>query len=177
MGFRLPKGARSFFAAMDVRKDEGSGLSSDAEEPRIEHLFDMFYFCLMLGLQTRELGRSEDVESKDFYSEYPIAYSSYAGLIAALLIESEMVRRGIRLTDAQALENLMLEVLDHRTPTILKDAGVDLANRYAARGMQLIYENISKTSRLEVFLIHYCRLLWSVDQRSSESESATSAMQ
>ena len=132
MGFRLPKAARSYFAAMDARTEEGYGASLGKEELRFDYYFDMFYLCLILGLQTRELGRSEDVESKDFYSEYPVSYSSYSGLIAALLIESEMVRRGIRQTDAQALENLMLEVLDHRTPTMLKDGGIDLANRYAS---------------------------------------------
>ena len=80
-------------------------------------------------------------------------------MIAALLIDAEIERKGILPTDKKSIEKLMLQLINHQSHTKLSSEGIDLLNLYAAGGFNRIRENIDATSELEVFLIQFLRMM------------------
>ncbi|PAB61348.1 hypothetical protein [Anaeromicrobium sediminis] len=150
MAFKLPKDTRKYFDLIDRRTDGGV---------KFKTLFDKYYLCLMAGLYKGNIGVVEKIEKDRFIEYYPDLYEGVNELIMGLLIDAEMERRDIQRQDKRRIENLMLEIIDHNSVTKLSETGMELLNRYAVSGMELIRDNIPKTSELETFLIHYYNLL------------------
>lgn len=147
MGFKLPKEARSYFKLIEQRDN------------KFKILFDMYYLCLMVGLSRGKLGKLDEIESADFLEGYPQSYVDMAPLITGLLINTEMERQGINAEDRTSVESLILQLIDKDSNTKLSEKGIELLNSYAAGGMNIIRENVPKTSALETFLVYYHRLL------------------
>lgn len=151
MGFKLPKLAREYFRNIDDRS---------SEEHKFSIKFDIYYLCLMIGLDRRGLGKTDEIESDAFIDYYPDRYYKEAGeLIAALLIDAEMDRKDIQREDAVSVERLIVNLIDHETQTRLKPEGVDLLNKYAAYGMEIIADKIIPPTELATFIIQYHKLL------------------
>lgn len=153
MGFKLPKQARNYFKYID-----------ELGTNRFKYLFDKYYLCLMLGLDYGMPGKEDEVEKEDFIDRYPEQYVDKGDLILGLLISTEMERKGINVEDRASLEKLMLGLIDINSSTKLSEKGMELLNLYAARGMSIISEKIPKTKELEVFLVHYYKLINSVSK-------------
>lgn len=158
MGFKLPKYARKYFNLIDRRVDGGV---------KFKTLFDQYYLCLMVGLNKGNLGLLEKMEKDRFVEYYPDLYEGVSELIIGLLVDAEMERRAIEPQDKKRIENLILEIIDQNSVTKLSETGMDLLNRYAVSGMDLIRDNIPKTSELETFLIHYYNFLNSEEDKQN----------
>jgi hypothetical protein len=61
------------------------------------------------------------------------------------------------------VEKLMLQLIDHMSVTKLSQKGIELLNLYAAGGTNYIYDNISVTQELELFLVNYFELINSAE--------------
>ncbi|MCL6597497.1 MAG: hypothetical protein K6T81_02010 [Alicyclobacillus macrosporangiidus] len=144
MEFKHPKDAQSYFRLM-------------REKQWFQYDFDAYYLCLMAGLHFRRLGKPEMVGNA-FIDHYPGAYVDAAQSIAGLLIDAELDRQQI-LQTRDSIEKLIISLLDLRSKTFLSDEGMNLLNRYAAGGLELIRDRIPPTPDMEVFLVHYHNLL------------------
>jgi hypothetical protein len=160
MAFQLPKESREYFKLLLKRSDGGA---------RFDTLFDLYYFCLMVGLNRKTLSADSDLEADKFIEGYPSDYQNQADVIAGLLINAELSRKGIEKDDRASIEREMLRILDQNSPTRLSEEGMGLLNLYAGTGFRVIREAITPPQNLEEFLVLYYRL-W-----PSEEPSATTA--
>jgi hypothetical protein len=146
----MPKGSREYFDTVNSRSDSGI---------KFKTMFDFYYLCLILGLDNAKLGKKESIESGDFLDYFPDQYSDKGKLIIGMFIEAEMRRRDILYDDRKRVESLMVELIDEHSVTNLQPEAMERLNQYAAKGMELIKENIAKTSELETFFIQYFELI------------------
>jgi len=149
MAFQLPKESRDYFKHVLKRSDGGA---------RFDTLFDQYYFCLMIGLDRKALASEDDLEPDRFIERYPGDYQPQADIIAGLLINAELARKGIEKDDRASIEQEMLRILDSQSPSRLSDDGMKLLNLYAAYGFKAIREEITPPQSLEEFLVWYERL-------------------
>lgn len=145
MSFVLPQGARAFFKLAEAPRDSKTKFI----------MFDQYYCCLMAGLDARKLGAPEDSESEEFVKGYPDDYKHQADLIAGLLIDAELDRKGIQSEDRASIEREIVTLLDPTSPTRLSAEGNALLNRYAAEGFKLIHDQMLAPANLEDFLVAY----------------------
>lgn len=149
MAFQLPKESREYFKHLFKRSDGGA---------RFDTLFDQYYFCLMVGLNRKTLGEEAGMEADKFVEGYPSDYQNQADIIAGLLINAELFRKGIEKDDRSSIEREMLRILDDHSPTRLSEEGMRLLNLYAVEGFKAIREGITPPQNLEEFLVLYHRL-------------------
>ncbi|WP_135556448.1 hypothetical protein [Paenibacillus cymbidii] len=149
MAFKLPKGAADYFRLI---KEQPGGV-------KFKYDFDIYYLCLMVGLAKRKLGDIDRIRPDHFTDSYPGPYADKLYLIAGLLVDAEMDRKKIESHNRDSIQNLILSLIDHEEPTKLSSNGFDFLNRYAAGGLDIISDNISRTRELEAFLVHYYNLL------------------
>ncbi|OKH41419.1 hypothetical protein NIES2101_34355 [Calothrix sp. HK-06] len=139
-----------------LRQDAESWFSNIFEKP-IETKFDIYYFCLMLGLAT---GRySKNKEGTEFIDYFIADYASYQTLIIGLLVITELNKRGIGIKERNEISSLFKEFIDTATRTNLTDEAIDKLNGYASGGYEYLTEKIdTKPYHVEEFLITYYNL-------------------
>lgn len=147
MAFRMTGKCRKFFEYL-YDKD-------NRNHSKFKYLFDEYYFCLMVGLAAEMYDENAKLESSEITDSYPGDYVYSRDYIAGLLIATERKRRGIPESDSAALEKLMVEYLDPESKTRLSSAGEERLNQYAARGIDIMMEEMTKPYDLETFLIQY----------------------
>lgn len=146
MSFHLPIDARTFFKSLIGTRETGATRFL---------LFDAYYACLMIGLDVRKLGEESEVESDIFVAEYPDAYLTQSDIIAGLLIDAELKRKGIDATDRASVEDEMIRLLNPTSATRLSTIGDKLLDLYAAYGIQQIMDKMLPPSSVEDFLVGY----------------------
>lgn len=149
MSFKLHRSAPQFFRNL---LPPGGGLRFDTH-------FDAYYHCLMCGLDQRRLGAEAEV-GDEFVRDYVQAYQPHAELIAGLLIDAELARTQIDTNDVRSVEKRMIELLDPTSATRLSSEGMELLNRYAAGGFDVVSDAFaSPPQSLDDFFITY-QSLW-----------------
>lgn len=146
MAFHLPKDSREYFKHLLKRSDRGACFDA---------LFDVYYFCLLVGLDRQTLGKETDVEAEKFIDGYISDYQNQAEVLAGLLIGAELSRKDIQKDDRDSIEKEMLRILDDRSPTRLSEEGMTALNLYAASGFNFIREELVPPQNLEEFLVLY----------------------
>lgn len=150
MTLRRPKDMRTYFKDIQGRADGGARFETD---------FDQFYLCLMVGLDDGRLAPESELEPAEFNKGYTAPYKPFAPVIAGMLVEAEMRRQGIP-TTKEAIQSEVRNLIEvGNGGTQLKEEGTKLLSRYAARGFELIREEIPKPRTLEDFLVAY-HLRW-----------------
>jgi hypothetical protein len=146
MAFRLRQQAEEWFKY--IFKQDGP----------IQRKFDVYYFCLMLGLATSKLEKPED--APEIVDYFITEYKPVQRIIIGLLLIAELHRMGTDLSDRKSLQKLMDEYLDPTNPANLTDAGFSRLNDYAAGGFTFLAEQLEdKPHRVEDFLQLYVRIL------------------
>ncbi|MGC6331127.1 hypothetical protein [Rhizorhabdus sp. FW153] len=146
MTLRRPKDMRTYFKDIQGRADGGARFETD---------FDQFYLCLMVGLDDGRLAPESELEPAEFNKGYTAPYKPFAPVIAGMLVEAEMRRQGIP-TTKEAIQREIRNLIEvGNGGTQLKEEGTKLLSRYAARGFELIREEIPKPRTLEDFLVAY----------------------
>lgn len=147
MAFKITSKCRSFFEHIyDKENKDGT---------KLKLLFDEYYLCLMVGLAAEMYDGSAKLEPSEITDYYPGEYIYSKDYIAGLLIATERKVRGLAEGDSNALEKLMTEYLDPESKTRLTDKGVERLNQYAARGIDIMLDVMSKPYDLESFLVDY----------------------
>lgn len=147
MAFKITGKCRIFFEKI-YDKDNKSG-------SKLKFLFDEYYFCLMVGLAAEMYDEEAKLEQSEITDSYPGNYVQSRDYIAGLLIATERKRRGLKESDSAALEKLMTEYLDAESKTRLNSAGEERLNQYAARGIDIMMDVMTKPYDLETFLLEY----------------------
>ena len=122
---------------------------------------DKYYACLMLGLRVGELGSENDLSQRSFLAAgagYPDAYKPITDLISGLLVDAEIRRNNINAKDRDLIESETVKLLQPRSALGLSDKGLELLNRYAARGFEHLQSEMEAPRSLEVFLLEYARV-------------------
>ncbi len=145
MSFILTSSARDFFKSIERQRDGATKFI----------LFDQYYCCLMVGLDMRRMAEAVELDGDVFLNSYPEDYRGQADVIAGLLIDAELDRKGILPEDKASIEREMIKLLDPRTPTRLSGDGNELLNLYAAEGFKAIRDKMLRPSGLEEFLVGY----------------------
>jgi hypothetical protein len=159
MSFILSQAGRSFFRGIIA--------------PPKFLMFDAYYCCLMAGLNARQVGASEDLDSDPFINSYPDDFKGQGDIIAGLLIDAELDRKGISAEDRTSIEREMVKLVDPTSATRLNSEGNKLLNLYAAAGFTILQGKMMPPSTIEEFLVAY-HGFWHVDasDMSSSLESA-----
>lgn len=158
MSLRLPNDAKLFFRYIPEYPAHLQGV-------RFMNI-DKYYACLMLGLRASELGSEEDIASSSFLAAgagYPTAYRETGDRIAGLLVDAEIRRNYIDIKDREQIESETVKLLKPQSTMGLSDKGIDLLNRYAARGFEYLRDQMDRPRKLEVFLIDYGRIWDTLD--------------
>ena len=133
MSLRLPNDAKSFFKHIPEYPTHLQGV-------RFMDI-DKYYACLMLGLRAGELGSEDDIAPSSFLAAgtgYPGAYKETGDVIAGLLVDAEIRRNHIDIEDRDQIESETVKLLKPQSAMGLSDKGIDLLNRYAARGLEYL---------------------------------------
>ena len=145
MGFELRQDARKWFK--DIEKD-------------YPDLFDLYYLCLIPGFITKR--RNTEVNSdnvKEITRDFPGAFRSRGKLLVGLLIDTELSRIGIDLSERTSVYNRISELVV-TTPPYLSDKGVKLMNQYAHGGFDVLCEHMEERPKLiETFVRRYYRTI------------------
>lgn len=146
MNFTLPAKARPFFKTV-----------TEQRSPRWL-MFDSWYVCMLAGVRARTLGSKDELEGEYFLDTYPEDFKPAADFIAGLLIDAELDRKGIDVSDKASVEKEMILLLDPQRTTGLSDTGVELLNRYAVEGFGKIDEAMLPPATAEEFMVRYAAM-------------------
>jgi pyridoxal/pyridoxine/pyridoxamine kinase len=130
----------------------------------------------MAGLNARKVGSSDELDSDPFINSYPDDFKGQGDIMAGLLIDAELDRKGINAEDRASIEREMVKLVDPTSATRLNSEGNKLLNLYAAAGFSILQDKMMPPSTIEEFLVAY-HGFWHVDvsDASSGPGSAQSA--
>lgn len=154
MSFILSQAGRSFFRGIIA--------------PPKFLMFDAYYCCLMAGLNARKVGSSDELDSDPFINSYPDDFKSQGDVVAGLLIDAELDRKGINAEDRTSIEREMVKLVDPTSATRLNSEGNKLLNLYATAGFSILQDHMMPPSTIEEFLVAYHRLWHSNDATKAE---------
>lgn len=122
----------------------------------IQTKFDLYYFCLMMGLAT---GKSDSAQSAiEFVQNFVGDYRPVQRLILGVFLIAEMSRLGLELNDRKEVQALINKNLDATDSAHLSSAGFERLNDYAHGGFGVIAESLgSKPYHVETFLQWYAK--------------------
>ncbi|WP_316979539.1 hypothetical protein [Shumkonia mesophila] len=145
MSFVFPLGGRTFFKLVEAHRD---GFTKFI-------MFDAYYCCLMAGLDVRKIGNDGDLEGDVFVNGYPDDYKDQADILAGLLIDAELDRKGIKADDKASIENEMIQLVNPTSATRLSENGNKLLNLYAAAGFKILQDRMMPPASLDEFIVAY----------------------
>lgn len=150
---------KSFQLRLDV--DNWFSNINKEKTQQIQTDFDLYYFCLMMGLATKSKNNpGERYKCRDFIDYFVSDYKSQQNLIIGLLIRAELENLGISLEEKDAAKKQLLKLIDPSSQTNLTDEGIDKMNGYASGGFDYLREKMgSKPYHLEDFLQRYVKIL------------------
>lgn len=115
--------------------------------------FDPFYFCFMAGLtagQKRSVAQNETAQLVDYF---PGAYASRGRLLVALFLSRELRELGVEMTQRDAVNTALSELIDPNAKNYLSDSGIREFNGYACGGYSVLLDWFDdKPRNLETFL-------------------------
>jgi len=165
------------FKNFRMRRDAENWFSHIQDQKPIRTKFDLYYFCLMVGLAT---GRKSEPakrcpEFTDFTDNFVSEYKPYQRLIIGLLIRAELSRLGVSVMEKDEVRKLFVDLVNPQNPTNLTDVGMDRLNEYSSGGYDYLAEKLdSKPYHVEEFLRTYAKLLRGAIEQNSSWQEPTS---
>jgi len=142
MHFRLRQDTLEWFKKIESQKP-------------IETMFDLYYFCLMVGLATgrTSVPAKRCSDYSDFIDNFVTAYRPYQRLIIGLLLRVELAHFGISIKEKDEVSKTIIELIDPNSQTNLTDRGMERLNEYASGGFDYLSEKFdAKPHNIENFL-------------------------
>lgn len=130
--------------------------------PDLKTDFDIFYLCLLIGLQNNS--RSDPNSYGDIVNEFndnfTREYSQIRYSIIALVVCAEAKKSGINLDEKASVIKLFEQMTNTDSPSKLSTRGAEAINAYASGGFDLIQKHFSEKPRsMPNFLVRYSELL------------------
>lgn len=150
MSLRLTEDAATFFSKIDSKRIKGVRFLD----------IDKFYACLMLGLRAGQMVSKPHLMQSFLAAgtKYPEAYQAYGSYLLGLLVEAEIRRRKLDSNDRDLIEKETVKLLDPHSPLGLSEDGVRFMNHYAAKGFEILRDDMSSPRSVDEFLIAYANL-------------------
>lgn len=151
MPFQLRKDAQGWFNRLSKKTKTSVAFQTD---------FDIWYFCFIAGLMNNKKPEFKvDATMAELVRDYPADYSGRGRLIVAALLSQEIKQERISLQDRMALHDKIRDLVDSSSSPWLSKQGMELANRYASGGIDVLMELDAdqKPESLETFLQSYLR--------------------
>jgi hypothetical protein len=128
------------------------------KEGPITHKFDLYYFCLMMGLT---IGQKEILNNgKDITHYFINDYKSSKHIILGSFLLAEMSLIGIESDDREGIKKIIGECFDPTTSSNLSDTGFIYLNNYANAGFNFILnKHPEKPRKVETFLQWYAKTI------------------
>lgn len=146
-----------------LRTDAEAWFSEIETSRHIRSKFDIYYFCLMIGLAS---GRTNEAKAsgnaaKEIVGYFIDDYRPASRLLIGLLVTSEMKFRGIDASEKPAVRALFKELVDAENGNHnLTDEGMKKMNAYASGGFDYLSEKRdSKPYHFEEFVRDYVELV------------------
>jgi regulator of sigma D len=147
MAFRIPNKAKTWFT--HISKANGFNLD-----------FDIYYFCLVAGLKNGKKQLLPSNETTEFVQQFVGDYRSHRHLIIASFLSTELKSLGIALTERNALNDILTQLIDPGSATNLSDEGMKYLNQYANQGFTLLLDSIPEPPRtLDGFLVAFYKFV------------------
>jgi hypothetical protein len=129
MAFRLRADAEKWFSELDGKEPTRSK-------------FDLYYFCLMVGLASvRHVDPATvGVSAKEFVGDFINDYKPAQRLLIGLLVIAEVKRGGIDLDEKASVRDVFKRLVTPSTVTNLTDEGMRCMNAYASGGYEFLAE-------------------------------------
>ena len=128
MPFRLRDDAERWFAALD------------GKEPA-KTKFDLYYFCLVAGLASGRTSNESELGAREIVDEFIQDYQPAQRLLIGLLVEAEVRRGGINLSERAAVRGVFRRLVTPGSRTQLTDEGMRCMNAYASGGYDFLSES------------------------------------
>lgn len=144
-----------------IRKDAEKWFNNiKNQKPFVETKFDLYYFCLMLGLyECRKTPVSDNSETTEFQKVFVKSYVPAQKIIIGLLICAELKRLGIDYSEKDDVHKLISNIIDTDSPTKLSDKGMTKLNEYASGGYEVLTEKYpNRPYKIEEFIRSYAKL-------------------
>ena len=142
MAFKMTAAADSWFQALSGARGA------------FRNKFDLYYFCLMLGLKNAK--RDELVNGKEFIDYFIADYHQHGRSIVSAVVLVEAKRLGVPLTNRHQIQDLLRLFLNPAHVTGLSENGFRACNGYANHGFNCLNDVFADKPRdSEVFVIKY----------------------
>lgn len=144
-----------------LREDAEKWFSEIAKQPPFRAMFDMYYFCLVLGLATGRLDKegasSETIELVDYFIE---DYKAAQRCLMGMLILAELKRQNVSLNEKKRVQEIIHSLIDPNSHSNLTQFGFQQSNAYASGGYDYLFEKrAQKPYGAGQFLRDYKRLI------------------
>lgn len=152
MSLRMTEDMWAYFARIDQSTIKGISFLE----------IDKYYACLMIGLRAAQIAPDPKYRASFLAAgaKFPDAYSDHDTYLLGLLVEAEIRRRKLDPNNRDLIEAETVRLLDPQSPLGLSDQGVDLMNKYAAKGFELLREKMGPPRAIETFLVTYAEIFW-----------------
>ena len=100
--------------------------------------FDLYYYCFMAGIAAEEVQVFDNKDTTELVSNWPGPYRQYRGVLMAVLLQKELQRLAIPLSDRAEMHKEIERLLDPLDPAGLSTKGFEMANKYAAGGFHTL---------------------------------------
>lgn len=124
--------------------------------------WDVYHLCAMLGLfgQRSSDPNDEGIAAPVFVQYVIDDYKPVELILVSLLLLAQMARVGYRVEDRTEIQRLLSQLINPRAQA-LGPEGVDLLNRYASGGFDLLLERYGDAAPRtpEEFLVRYSKIL------------------
>jgi len=133
MAFRFPKEAREYFKG--IMSERGG------QRQNMFNMFDIYYYCLLMGLAINKIDTDESSLGEEFQKGYPDQFKEHKDFLTALLISSELKRNNTH-KDDKSFQTIMLQMINVNEASQLSDLGYQRMNEYALKGFIEIKETL-----------------------------------
>lgn len=144
-----------------LRTDAEKWFSNIKDQKPLNSKFDLYYFCLMLGIASgRKSNPNERSSAPEFIDYFINDYKSTQRVLLGLLLTAEFKRFSIDLTEKESVRKKLIDMIDPTSSTNLTTDAIKSLNEYASGGYEYLTEKMpTKPYKIDDFLRSYSILI------------------
>ena len=128
MSFLIHPKSKEFFSTFK---------STDNKTPIFKDLFDLYYYCFLLGVSSGE--REPSLEGAyEVTKNWPNSYSGSKLPIINLLIFGYMLENGYEVDNKTFANKILSKLIDHNNKNDLSEEGYKRMNEFAYNGFEIL---------------------------------------
>ena len=125
-----------------------------AKDSPVKTLMDVYYLSLMVGIGRGDCPSFEESRVIQITRTYTGGFLPYKDLLAGVLLVAEINNYGLPM-ERDTIRKKVFELFDSKSQTSLSEQGINIMNRYAFGGFELMKSKLKKAPAVHDFLIWY----------------------